>query len=102
MEICYSLQHWRHYLEGARHQITVYSDHRNLTTVHTTANLNRCQASYWAQMSRFDYVIKHIVGKNNPADLSSRREDYKLTKDDAPEVQPFLCLATMSQVPPDV
>ncbi|VDB84221.1 Bgt-51378 [Blumeria graminis f. sp. tritici] len=102
MGICYSLQHWRHYLEGARHQITVYSDHCNLTTFNTTANLNRRQAGYWAQMSRFDYVIKHIAGKNNPADLPSRREDYKLTKDDAPEVHPFLCLATMMQVPPDI
>ena len=39
-----SMRHWRHYLEGSRHPIQVFSDHKNLTSFMTTKVLNRRQA----------------------------------------------------------
>ena len=43
-----------------------------------------------------------MPGKTNPADLPSRREDYKRTVDDVPQVHEFVRLAALSQVPPDI
>ena len=43
-----SFKRWRRYLEGANHQITVFTDHNNLELFTTTKILNRRQAR-WAQ-----------------------------------------------------
>ena len=39
-----SFQEWRHLLEGATHQVTVYIDHKNLEYFMSTHALNRRQA----------------------------------------------------------
>ena len=44
LAIVNSFKQWRHYLEGANHQITVYSDHKNLEYFITIKQLNRRQA----------------------------------------------------------
>jgi hypothetical protein len=38
-----SSQEWRHFLEGAAHPVTVYTDHKNLEYFMTARVLNRCQ-----------------------------------------------------------
>jgi len=41
LAIVSAFQHWRHYLEGAKHTVTVYSDHKNLEVFMSTKVLNR-------------------------------------------------------------
>ena len=69
-------QHWRHYLEGAKHTITVYTDHKNLEVFMTTKVLNRRQARWAELLAGYDFVMTAIPGTKNPADGPSRRPDY--------------------------
>ena len=39
-----ALEEWHHYLEGVRHPIEIWTDHKNLEYFHITQKLNRCQA----------------------------------------------------------
>jgi hypothetical protein len=65
---------WRHFLEGATHQITVLSDHLNLKDFTTTMKLNRRQARWAEKLSSYNFVITHIPGKSNGrADALTRR-----------------------------
>ena len=41
------LEAWRHYLEGAKHEIDIWTDHQNLKYFMTTKKLN-CQQVCWA------------------------------------------------------
>ena len=43
LAVVYSMEHWRHFLEGARHQVIVLSDHNNLRWFNTTTKLSRRQ-----------------------------------------------------------
>src|ERR1700716_4060531 len=72
-----SMTRWRHYLEGAKHWIQVFSDHHNLAYFQTAKVLNRRQAR-WAQLlAGFDFVINFKPGsQNQKADILSRREEY--------------------------
>ena len=97
------LQAPRQNLEGAGYKITVYSDHNNLQTFNTTANVSRRQTGWYSKISHFDLVIKHVAGKKNPADLPSSREDYKPSPNNPfPEVHPFFRLAAMAQASSDL
>ena len=58
-----SFQDWRHLLEGATHQVTVYTDHKNLEYFMSTRILNRRQAHWNMSLSRFDFGIVHQPGK---------------------------------------
>ncbi len=49
------LEQWRHFLEGARHQVEIWTDHRNLEYFRTAQDLNRRQARWSLYLSRFDY-----------------------------------------------
>ena len=65
---------WRHYLEGARHQITVFTDHKNLEYFATSKVLNRRQARWAERLSPFDFKIIYRKGdQNGKADALSRR-----------------------------
>ena len=72
-----SLKHWRIYLEGAQHKVTVYTDHNNLIPFTSTKELNRRQARWSETLAGYDFDIKHIPGTaNSKADALSRRPDY--------------------------
>ena len=76
LAIIESMKHWRHYLEGAKYPIQVFSDHKNLETFMTTKILNRRQARWAEFLANYDFVLVHIQGTKNPADGPSRRPDY--------------------------
>ena len=76
LAIIESMKHWRHYFEGAKYPIQIYSDHKNLETFMTTKILNRRQARWAEFLANYDFVLVHIPGKKNPADGPSRRPDY--------------------------
>lgn len=76
LAIVEAFKHWRHYLEGSAHPVTVWTDHNNLTYFMTTKELNRRQARWAEKLSAFDFNIEHRPGTTNPADAPSRRPDY--------------------------
>ena len=52
-------QEWRHLLEGATHQVTIYTDHKNLEYFMFTRVLYCCQARWNMSQFRFDFGIVH-------------------------------------------
>lgn len=69
-----SFEEWREYLEGSPHQITVYTDHRNLQYFQQARVLNRRQARWSQFLARFNFVIKYRPGKQQAvSDALSRR-----------------------------
>jgi len=70
------LTEWRHYLQGSPHEITVYTDHKNLTYFRKAQNLNRRQARWSLLLSEYNIKLVHIAGsKMFLADALSRRPD---------------------------
>jgi hypothetical protein len=52
-----SFQEWRHFLEGAVHPITDYTDYKNLKYFMSAQVLNRRQARWSISLSRFKFMI---------------------------------------------
>lgn len=77
MAIVEAFKQWRHYLEGSRERVTVYSYHNNLQGFMGLSRLNGRQARWCMYLSGYDFCIKHQPGKRNPADAPSRRPDYE-------------------------
>ena len=81
LAVVVAFEQWRMYLEGAKHTVTVYSDHQNLRYFTSTKKLNRRQARWAEQLSIFDFNIVHQKGSvNTQADALSRRADYQQDK----------------------
>lgn len=84
---------WRRYLEGAKHQVQVFTDHNNLELFMTTKILNRQEARWAEELAGYDFQIFFRPGKlNGKADYFSRRPEYRQKEegngDNAP--QPIL------------
>ena len=78
MGIMRALEAWRHYLEGCKHRIEIWTDHRNLKYFMSTKKLNRRQARWALYLSRFDFHLEHKAGSlMAKADALSRRVDLK-------------------------
>ena len=73
-----SFKQWRHYLKGARHQILVRCDDKNLEYFTMTKMLSRRQARWSEILSSYDFRIEHLEGSKNPADGPSQRPDYEI------------------------
>jgi len=76
LAIVLALGHWRHYREGAKHTVTIFTDHKNLEVFMSTEILNRRQARWAELLSGYDFVLVHTPGSTNPADGPLRRPDY--------------------------
>ena len=77
LAIIRAFEEWRPELEGAAHQISVISDHKNLEYFMSTKQLNRRQARWAEYLSRFNFVIKYRPGNKGgkPDALTRRSED---------------------------
>jgi hypothetical protein len=64
LAIIRGLEEWRHYLEGARHPVVIWTDHKNLKYFHVTQKLNRRQARWSLYLSRFDFTLHHKPGQS--------------------------------------
>ena len=72
-----AFKHWRHYLQGARHEVSVITDHKNLTSFTTTKVLNKRQVRWAEELSSYNFKISYRKGtENQAADALSRRTDY--------------------------
>ena len=76
LAIVEAFKQWRHYLEGARHQILVLTDHHNLKKFIETKQLSGRQIRWAQELSRYNFIIDYRAGRKNPADGPSRRLDY--------------------------
>jgi hypothetical protein len=77
LAIVEAFRHWRVYLEGHAHEISVITDHKNLTTFLTTKVLERRLARWYQDLATFKFKIHYRKGSENArADAISRREDY--------------------------
>jgi len=72
------LEAWRHYLEGVKLEFEIWTDHKNLQYFMTSQKLN-CRQVRWAlYLSRFNFRLKHVPGKNmEKANGLSRRPDWQ-------------------------
>jgi hypothetical protein len=67
---------WRAWLINTREEVVVFSDHANLRYFMLSQNLSDRQARWAAYLTSFNFVIRHIAGKLNPADPPTRRPDF--------------------------
>jgi len=56
------LETWRHYLEGAKHEIDIWTDYQNLKYFMTIKKLNHQQAHWALFLSRFNFHLTYKVG----------------------------------------
>ena len=71
------LEAWRHFLEEAKDQFEIWTDHKNLEYFMKAQKLNQRQERWSLYLSRFDLALKHIAGKSiGRADSLSRRVDW--------------------------
>jgi len=72
------LEAWRHYLEGAKLEFEIWTDHKNLQYFMTSQKLNQQQARWALYLSRFNFTLKHVPGKSmGKADGLSRRPNWQ-------------------------
>lgn len=82
MAIIRACEEWKQYLIGAKHPITVYTDHKNLVQFTTTKVLNKRQTRWAEFLSQFDLKIIYQKGtENGRADALSRRSDHEQTEE---------------------
>jgi len=80
--IC-ALEEWRHFLEGARHPVEIWTDHKNLEYFMTAKKLNRCQARWSLYLACFDFKLTYCPGRcmGKPDALSQRPDHGKGASD---------------------
>jgi len=72
------LEAWRHYLEGAKLEFEIWTDHKNLQYFMTSQKLNRRQARWALYLLQFNFTLKHVPGKSmGKANRLSRRPDWQ-------------------------
>ena len=54
-----ALEEWRHFVEGAEHQVEIWTDHKNLEYFMTAKKLNWRQAHWSLSLARFDFAMHH-------------------------------------------
>ena len=78
LAITAAFKEWRRYLEGARHKISVYTDHRGLEWFTQNKPLKRRQARWALELDGFDFHIIYRPGaKNTKPDALSRRAEHR-------------------------
>jgi len=76
------LEVWRHFLEGAVIKFEIWTNHKNLEYFIKVQKLNRRQARWALYLSRFNFMLKHVLGsKMGKADSLSRRPDWEVGVD---------------------
>jgi len=77
LTIIHALEEWRHFLEGARHPVEIWMDHKNLEYFMTAKKLNRRQTCWSLYLARFDFKLTHRPGRSmGKPDTLSRRPDH--------------------------
>ena len=65
-------------MEGAKVEFEIWTDHKNLQYFMSSQKLNCRQARWALYLFRFNFSLKHMVGKSmGKADRLSRRPDWQ-------------------------
>jgi hypothetical protein len=77
LAIIRGLEEWRHYLEGARHPVEIWTNHKNSEYFQVAHKLN-CQQARWSlYLSHFDFTLHHNPGRSmGKLDALSRQADH--------------------------
>ncbi len=94
LAIVKACKQWRHYVEDAKHQILIITDHVNLRTFLIIKILSRREIRWWKKFSKFDLLIEYRSKRLNSADAFNRRSDYAIDSAKS-EVQ---CIVTNSSI----
>jgi hypothetical protein len=81
LAIVASFEVWRHFLEGAQHQIIVYTDHKNLEYFMSAKVLNCRQACWSMFLSQFNFVITYRHGNQQGKFDALSRHSYLAPKE---------------------
>ena len=82
LAVIHALEHWRHYLQGTAHPVTLLTDHKNLTYFQQPQKLSRHQARWMMFLQDFDLYFVHLPGSAmGPADTLSRLPDPDTSSD---------------------
>lgn len=90
---------WRHLLLGAKHKITVYTDHRNLIYTLGGKIGNQRQHRWHLFFQEYNFQLIYRQGtKNGKPDSLSRRPDY-MTKPEVNEDEFILDIKSVKEIP---
>jgi hypothetical protein len=103
LAIIRGLEEWRHYLEGVRHPVEIWTEHKNLEYFRMAQKLNHRQVCWSLYLSPFDFTLHHKEGRSmGKPDALSRRADHRSGQGDndnltllAPELFRIHALAGM-------
>ncbi|QRW26338.1 Retrotransposable element Tf2 protein [Rhizoctonia solani] len=77
LAIIRSFEHWRIFLEGTLHPVTVFTDHRNLEYWKESRTFNRCHARWHLLLAGYNFQIVYCPGKQlGKPDALSRQSDH--------------------------
>jgi len=83
LAITQSLQEWRHFIEGAKHQCEIWMDHKNLKYFMIAKQLNQRQAQWSLHLTRFNFLLHHKSSKSmGKLDALSWWADHRTSSDD--------------------
>jgi hypothetical protein len=68
---------WRLYIKNVKYFVRIIIDHVNLKNFFINKIFNRKETRWWKRLTEFDLKIKYRFDKNNLANNSSRKRDYK-------------------------
>jgi len=76
LAIIWSLQEWRHFVKGTKHQCEIWMNHKNLEYFMTAKQLNWRQAWWSLYLTWFNFLLHHKPGKlmGKPDTLSCRAD----------------------------
>jgi hypothetical protein len=78
LAIMRALHKWRHYLQGSQLKFEIWTDHKNLEYFTTTNKLNRQQAQWSLEVSKYNFALIHKPGKQHvKTDALSRRSSHE-------------------------
>ena len=73
------LENQRHLLESTRFKFKVWTNHKNLEYFMKVQKLNHRQVRWILYLSRFDFILKHVLGTRiRKTSGLSRRSDWKV------------------------
>ncbi|KAK9408147.1 hypothetical protein NXF25_006921 [Crotalus adamanteus] len=81
--IKWALVTWRHLLEGARHEIEIWTDHKNLAVLQSPRRLAPKHVRWAQYFQRFTFRLKYVPGgRNFLADALSRLPQYESQREE--------------------